>query len=157
GAGDGNVYCLSLEGKELWRFKTNGGVYTSVVLIDGALCFGSWDCHLYLADPDTGGEIWRFQTSTNEQSYIPDPFECFEMEVKKDTGIEEAVEDGKYKKKKEETVSLSDYHVTSEYATTSEYKQKSDYDTSFVMFEGVMECEELWTSGSRDLKPQTLM
>ncbi|UCC91730.1 MAG: hypothetical protein JSV39_00440, partial [Candidatus Aenigmatarchaeota archaeon] len=36
-----------------------------------------------------------------------------------------------------------DYHVTSEYSTTSEYKQKSDYDTSFVMFEGALEVEEI--------------
>ncbi len=127
-----------------------------MVLIDGVLCFGSWDCHLYLADPETGEEIWRFQTSTNKQSFIPEPFECFELEVKKDTGIEEAAEDGKYKKKKEEeSVSLSDYHVTSEYSSESEYKQKSDYDTSFVIFEGIMEGEDLWTSDSKVLSPDS--
>jgi outer membrane protein assembly factor BamB len=158
GAGDGNVYCLSIEGKELWRFRTNGGVYTSVVVIDGTLCFGSWDCHLYLVNPEDGSEIYRFQTSTNEQSFIPEPFECFEMEVKKDTGIEETVEGEKYKKKKEEeSISLSDYQITSEYSSESEYKQKSDYDVSFVMFENVLEVEGIWTSDLKVLKPQTLM
>jgi hypothetical protein len=143
GAGDGNVYCLNLEGREIWRFRTNGGVYTSVVLIDGVLCFGSWDCHLYLVDPDTGEEVWRFQTSTNKQSFIPEPFECFEMEVKKETGVEDSITEEKYRERKEESVSLSDYHVTSEYSTTSEYKQKSDYDVQWVIFEGIMKMEEL--------------
>ncbi len=80
------------------------------------------------------------------------------MEVKKETHTEDAVSEEKYKsKKEEETVSLSDYHITSEYSSGSEYKQKSDYDTSFVMFEGVMECEELWTSDLKALSPQSLM
>ena len=44
---------------------------------------------------------------------------------------------------------LSDYHIASEYATTSEYKTKSDYDTHWVIFEEIMEVEDVWTS---DLK-----
>ncbi len=113
---------------------------------------------MYLADPETGEEIWRFQTSTNKPALLPEPFECFELEVKKDTGVEEAVEGEKYKKKKEEeSVSLSDYHVTSEYSSESEYKQKSDYDTTFVMFEGIMEEESIWISDSKGLNPQILM
>jgi hypothetical protein len=47
--------------------------------------------------------------------------------------------------------------VESEYATTSEYKQKSDYDVSFIMFEGVMEVESIWSSALTTLKPQALM
>ncbi len=80
----------------------------------------------------------------------------FKVEIKKETHIEEAVKESKYKKKKEETVSLSDYHVESEYSSETEYKTKSDYDVQWVLFEGILEGEEIWISGSRDLKPRTL-
>ncbi len=118
--------------------------------------FGSWDCHEYSVDVKTGKEFWRFRTSSMVQGYIPPSTEAFKLEVKKETRLEEAISEDKYKEKKEETISLSDYHVESEYSSESEYKQKSDYDVNFVMFEGIMECEELWTSDSRDLRPRTL-
>ncbi len=145
---DGNLYCLSPEGNELWRFKTGGGIYDHPTFYKGKIYFGSWDCNFYCVDSLTREESWRFETSSRVPAPVPPAKEQFTVEIKKETTFEEAESEDKYKKKKEKTVSLSDYHVKSEYHVESEYRQKSDYDTSFVMFEDVME-EITWIS---DLK-----
>ncbi|NIO22788.1 MAG: PQQ-binding-like beta-propeller repeat protein [Candidatus Aenigmarchaeota archaeon] len=137
GCEDGNIYAVSNEGKEVWRFKTGGKIYNEPLIHDDLLYFGSWDCNLYCINLETRKEVWRFVTSTKVPSSKPPLNEVFEVQVKKETHIEDAVSEDKYNSKKEE-VSLSDYHVTSEYSTTSEYKQKSDYDTSFVILEEVL-------------------
>jgi hypothetical protein len=156
GAGDSNFYCLSLEGKELWRFRTSANIYTSAVVLNNMIFFSSMDCHIYALDADTGKEVWRFATSTLTISPLPPPFDSFKLEVSKSGIAEELETKEKYKKKKEETISLSDYHVTSEYSTTSEYKQKSDYDVNFVMFEDVLKMEELpCHSDSKVLTPDS--
>ncbi|MCK4531935.1 MAG: PQQ-like beta-propeller repeat protein, partial [Candidatus Aenigmarchaeota archaeon] len=158
GCEDGNMYFLNMEGKEIGRFKTGGRIYGRFLMYEGKIYFGSWDCYFYCVDADTMEEVWRTPTSSMVQSKLPPVHEVFEVEVKKETHVEDAITEEKYKsKKKEETVSLSDYHVTSEYSSESEYKQKSDYDTSFVMFEGNMEVENIWISDSKDLNPETLM
>ena len=153
GSGDSNFYCLDFNGKEVWRFKAGADVFWQPVIWKDRVYFTSWDCHLYCVDLE-GKEIWRFATSSLAQAEWPPAFEGWEAEVKKETQIEDAITEEKYKSKKSETVSLSDYHVTSEYASTSEYKQKSDYDVNFVMFEGVLEGEDLWISGSKVSIPQ---
>jgi hypothetical protein len=156
GSEDGNLYALDIKtGKEVWRFKTGGLIATSAVLWKDFVFFGSWDCHLYKVNIHTHEEVWRFSTSSSTPAYIPPAYDVFKLEVKRETRIEEPVSEGKYKKKKEETVSLSDYKIESEYSTTSEYKQKSDYDVNFVIFEGVLEGEELWTSDSKVLSPDS--
>jgi hypothetical protein len=142
---------------EIWRFKTNGGVYTSVVEHGGTLYFGSWDCHVYAINPDSGKEVWRFSTSTQTPAPLPPAYECFEMEIKKETRIEDAISEEKYASKRHEHAPLSSYHVTSEYSTKSDYKQKSDYEVNFVIFEGVMESEDLWTSDLKALNQEPLM
>lgn len=145
----GILRAISTGGEELWRFHTGGKIFGCPVVWKDRIMFGSYDCRLYSVDMN-GEEVWRFATSNLSMVFLPPPHEAFELKVRKGTVIEEVVEDSRYKKKKgEETVSLSDYHVTSEYATTSEYKQKSDYDTSFVMFKNVFEVEDIWNS---DLK-----
>ncbi len=137
--GDGFLYALdSKTGKELWRFRTGTVNYHFPTVWEGKIYFSSWDCHIYAINLE-GKEIWRFASSNLGESEIPPTYGAWKMEIKKSGIDEETVEEEKYKEKKEESVSLSDYHVTSEYSTESEYKQKSDYDTSFVMFEGVME------------------
>jgi len=149
----GILRAISFDGEELWRFHTGGKIFGCPVIWNNRIIFGSYDCHLYSVDMD-GAEIWRFATSNLSMVFLPPPYEGFELRVKKGTAIEDAVEESRYnKRKREETVSLSDYHVTSEYSTTSEYKQKSDYDTSFVIFEGIWEGEQLWTLDSRALMP----
>jgi outer membrane protein assembly factor BamB len=136
GTESNNLYVLDLDGKEISRFRAGGFVYDPPNFFGNFALFASWDCHIYCVDIKTMKETWRFTTSTVVQAVYPPPYKGWKAEVKKQTHIEDAVSEEKYKKKKdEESVSLSDYHVASEYATTSEYKQKSDYDTSFVMFE----------------------
>lgn len=154
GCEDGNVYVLNSEGKELWRFKTGGPVYHYPAIWDNRIYFGSWDCHLYAVDMRTHKEVWRFATSDSSLAYLPPSREMFEVRIKKETRIEDTITEDRYKsKKKMETVSISDYRISSEYSTTSEYKQKSDYDVSFVMFEGVLEGEDLWISDLKVLSP----
>ncbi|UCC91823.1 MAG: PQQ-like beta-propeller repeat protein, partial [Candidatus Aenigmatarchaeota archaeon] len=156
GSEDGYFRCINLEGKELWRFNIEGLMWDIASYHEGKILFGTWACHVHALDAMTGGEVWRFTTSNKTPSSVMPPYSSFKTEIKKSTHIDESVQEGKYKKKKEETVSLSDYHVESEYSSESVYNQKSDYDTSFVMFEDAMEVERLWISDSRDLNPRTL-
>ena len=138
GCEDGNLYILTLDGKEVWRFKTGGRTYGKFLLHENKVYIGSWDCYFYSIDLDTRKELWRTPTSTMVVSYIPPAHDSFSMEIKKGTHLEDAISSERYKaKKKEETVSLSNYQIESEYSTTSEYKQKSDYDTNWVIFEEI--------------------
>lgn len=130
----GTLRALTLEGEEKWRFQTGGKIFGGVVIWKDRIFLPSYDCHLYCLNMD-GEEMWRFATSDLTKVKLAPPHDAFELKVKKDTTMNERVEESRYKKKKEETVSLSDYHITSEYSSESEYKQKSDYDTGFVMFE----------------------
>jgi outer membrane protein assembly factor BamB len=154
----GILRAISVDGEELWRFQTGGKIFGCPVVWNGRIIFGSYDCHLYSVDMQ-GEEVWRFATSSLSMVFLPPPHDAFELKVKKNAAIEEAVEENRYnKKKREETVSLSDYHVVSEYSTTSDYKQKSDYDTHWVMFEGVLNGEDLsCLSILADSSPRTLM
>jgi outer membrane protein assembly factor BamB len=111
-------------------------LYDEAKIFGDLVCFGCRDCNYYALDRTTGKEVWRFQSSNQQISSAPPIQDEYSFVIKKSTHIEDAVSEDKYRKKKtDEVVSLSDYHVASEYATTSEYKQKSDYDTSLVMFE----------------------
>ena len=65
-------------------------------------------------------------TSTTSEARIPPVHDSFKVEIKKETIIEEAITEEKYRSKKD-TVSLSDYQVESEYTTKSEYSTKSKY------------------------------
>jgi outer membrane protein assembly factor BamB len=146
GSEDGYFRCMDVKGNEIWRFNTEGKMWDIPSYWNGRIIFGTWSCNVHNLDAETGEEFWRFTTSNITPSSLLPPYEAFSTEIKRETRMEEFTGESKYKEKKEETVSLSDYHVESEYSSESEYKQKSDYDTSFVIFEGVMEGEELWTS-----------
>ena len=127
GCGDGNVYCISKNGKEIWHFKTDGHVHTGVVAKGENIYFGSWDCHLYCVNAETGEEIWRFVTSTTVKSYIPPAYECFETELKIPTPKEEIKEEKAYKLFFGSELfgfykSESPYRMKSQYKTKSEYK-----------------------------------
>ncbi len=143
----GILYILDLEGNEVSRFRASGFVYDHPKFLNNFAVFGSWDCHVYSINTITLEEVWRFTTSSLTQATYPPPYKGWKVEVKKETHLEDSVSRGEYKEKKEDSVSLSDYHVTSEYSTTSEYKQKSDYDTGFVTFdeELTFDLQERWT------------
>ena len=154
--GDGFFYAVNAKsGKELWRYRTGSVNYHLPTLWNGKLYFSSWDCHVYAITLE-GKEVWRFTSSNTQESKLPPVYEAWKTEVKKTSTIEDSIPEDKYKSKKEQSVSLSDYHVTSEYTTTSEYKQKSDYDTSFVIFEEVMENIDILEFGNEKLRFQTI-
>lgn len=123
---------------------------------NGKIYFGSADCKLYCLDALTGEASWIFQTSSIVKSKFAPLYEEYKVEIRHNTHIEDAISEDRYKSKRTDTVSLSDYHVKSEYSTEGDYKKKSEYDTSFVIFEGVLEGEQLWISDSRALNLRTL-
>jgi outer membrane protein assembly factor BamB len=134
GTDDKNVYCLDLKGNILWRFRTDSKIGSPVVYDNGIIYAGSFDCHMYALDSGTGSEIWRYATSVLTPSYSPPAQEAFRIEVKKDLGSEDTV-DEKYSGKSQSGSLRSEYTFKSEYATKSDYKTKSDYDVSLVIFE----------------------
>ncbi len=143
GGEDGNVYCLTLKGKELWRKKTPAPVFSSVTIAGNMLLFGGWDCYLYALDMN-GNELWRIPTSTLNMAYIPPAYECFKVEIRKNAETFGTGEDSDSYSSKIENLNLSDYSQ-SEYSAKSEYVTKSEYTTEFVIFEGVMNLgDNLW-------------
>ncbi len=63
GSWDRNFYCISLEGKELWRFRAKDILEDFKPLIhDGIVYFGSIDRNFYALDAETGKEVWSFRT-----------------------------------------------------------------------------------------------
>lgn len=49
-------------GKELWRFKTGGPVWSSAAIAGSLLYIASNDGNIYALDKNTGSERWRFKT-----------------------------------------------------------------------------------------------
>ncbi|HRV32693.1 MAG TPA: PQQ-binding-like beta-propeller repeat protein, partial [Candidatus Paceibacterota bacterium] len=45
--------------KALWKYKTNGDVYSSPVIIDSKVYFGSNDCNFYCITADEGRLVWK--------------------------------------------------------------------------------------------------
>jgi len=153
---DGYLYCIGFDGRELNKKRINT-VMVPPVLHKDMILVGSWDCNLYAYDLE-GRELWVTPTSTKEEAFFPPPNDSFKLEINKETHTDDTISEDRYaSKRKGETVSLSDYHLTSEYSTKSEYKQKSDYDINFVMFENIMEVEGIWLSALKVSKQPTLM
>jgi outer membrane protein assembly factor BamB len=46
----------------LWKFKTNGRVYSSALIVDEVIYFGSGDHNFYAVAKKTGEKIWEFKT-----------------------------------------------------------------------------------------------
>ncbi|HDD46027.1 MAG TPA: hypothetical protein ENG42_00995 [Candidatus Aenigmarchaeota archaeon] len=128
GSDDCNLYCLDLNGNEMWRFKTEGIVGVPPVVYKNMLLVASFDCRVYAIDLVTREEIWRFATSTMQQSYFPPAYEAWETKVKTDTHKEE-MEEGKEDKYARSLAmgEFDSYKAKSEYAMKSEYTSKSEY------------------------------
>lgn len=60
GCCDKNFYAIGLDGKEKWRFSTNGTIQGMAAAWDGIVYFGSGDKNLYAVDAETGKLVWRF-------------------------------------------------------------------------------------------------
>ena len=63
---DGNLYYLTKEGKEMWRFKTGGNIFTQnpFCIHDGNVYFGSDDSNIYGVRLSDGSEVFRFKTGS---------------------------------------------------------------------------------------------
>ncbi len=51
-----------------WQFQTEGAIWSSPVLADGVVYFGSDDGHFYAVDAQTGIQKWRFETGDDVRS-----------------------------------------------------------------------------------------
>ncbi|HAF29602.1 MAG TPA: hypothetical protein DCG75_11185 [Bacteroidales bacterium] len=67
------------EPKELWKFKTNGGIYASLVSDEKSVYVGSTDSAFYSLNKITGKENWRFKTrgSINSTAIIKEKYTYF--------------------------------------------------------------------------------
>ena len=55
----------------VWKFKTEGKVFSSPAVSSGVVYFGSLDNRLYAVDTKTGQEKWRFRTKGNGVNLTP--------------------------------------------------------------------------------------
>ena len=70
GSGDGNFYALHIDdGKEKWKFKTNGIIHSSPALAYGNVYFGGWDTYMHALNAETGAEVWKFKTGEDTAIY----------------------------------------------------------------------------------------
>jgi len=124
---DGNLYCLSLEGKEIWRFKTGKEIFYPPSAWEGRIYFGSCDGNFYCVRSDDGKEIWRFATSDTNISRVDPPYKIFEVVIKK--MVDKQIEEGKERYAADFSNKLSDdvYSIRSEYVTEVTYSVKKDY------------------------------
>ncbi len=119
GCEDQYLYCVDLDGNEIWRFKTQGAIWLKCVAFDGKVCVPSWDCHIYLVDIASHELIWKFRTE-GSPSYLPPPYESFEIEMKIPRSM---VEEEAAKK-------TYDFTMGSEDDGTSAYKSRVTYQVS---------------------------
>jgi outer membrane protein assembly factor BamB len=116
-----NFYCITKDGREIWRFKTDGPVFWCAATWNDKIYFSSWDCHVYCLTLD-GKKLWAFATSTLQQSYVPDFHEGWEAEIKKSAVSDEHDAGEKYSSKSNHQREFeSEYAVKSQYVTKSEY------------------------------------
>ncbi len=63
GSTDGFLYALQAKsGKLNWKFKADGGIYSSPAIHDGMIFFGSVDGYLYALYLKDGSMAWKFRT-----------------------------------------------------------------------------------------------
>ena len=64
GSEDGNLYAYDAEvgGNVLWTFRTGGKIWSTPVIKDGIVYFGSHDKNVYAVNLTDGTEEWRFTT-----------------------------------------------------------------------------------------------
>ena len=81
GCEDQYLYCVDLDGNEMWRFKTQGAIWLKPIASNGRLFVPSWDCHIYVLDLETQELVWKFRTD-GSPSVLPPPYESFEVVMK---------------------------------------------------------------------------
>jgi outer membrane protein assembly factor BamB len=64
GSHDGYVYCLSSEGKELWRYGVYHRISASpLVTADGVVLIGAKNGKMYALDLESGRRLWSFKSA----------------------------------------------------------------------------------------------
>ena len=104
----------------LWKFKTDGFV-SFLNEYHGKLYFGSWDCHAYCLDMETGELIWNFKTSMSSPAKIEAPEASQIKSIELKWAPERGEETKAYKNK---GPGSSDY---GEFGGAYISKEKSDY------------------------------
>jgi outer membrane protein assembly factor BamB len=65
GCVDGHLYAVKIEdGSLLWKFKTEGDIYSSPAVTDSLVYIGSNDYSMYAVDQATGELRWKFETGS---------------------------------------------------------------------------------------------
>ena len=98
----------------VWKFKTNGQVVSSPVIVDNVVYIGSNDKKLYALDKVSGKLIWEFKTEGKVKStplvvkgkVLFLSFDGYFYALNKDTGEL----DWKFKTKGEATFNVKDYY-----------------------------------------------
>jgi outer membrane protein assembly factor BamB len=71
GSYDHYVYALTLDGKELWRFKAGDEVLCTPTVYENRIFIGSFDGYLYCLNKKNGRELWRFKTGAEIYNVPP--------------------------------------------------------------------------------------
>jgi len=64
GSTDGNLYCLSREGKELWRFASGSSISSTPVIISGTVYFTNRNTMIYALRMKNGSLLWKKSLGT---------------------------------------------------------------------------------------------
>lgn len=51
-----------------WKFKTDGEIRSSPIVVNGTVYFGSMDKYFYAVNSETGEEVWRFSAESKIRS-----------------------------------------------------------------------------------------
>jgi outer membrane protein assembly factor BamB len=127
-AGDWCMHCFNLNGRELWRFKTEGLLYERSVMVGDNLIFPSWDCNVYCIDVNTRRVVWKFR-APGSPAYVPPPYEAFELRMKipkgESGGDDRKQYDVNISEEGEEAGSFYKSRIT--YQVSTQYRQKGKY------------------------------
>jgi outer membrane protein assembly factor BamB len=116
---DQHLYCISLDGKEVWKFKTEDAVWWQPAFSEDLIYFGSYDCNLYCISKDTAELVWKFRCP-GSPSVQPPLNEEYEMRLK--------IPDSQFKPDLKEK--RYDVSVIEEEGDTNFYKSRITYQVS---------------------------
>jgi len=103
--------------KALWLYKTDGRIYSTPLITEGTVYFGSGDSSFYALDRSTGAEKWQYKTNGAVHS-SPASFGNLVLFASSD-GVLHALESKngtlvwQFKAEKEEMTDLWDYYLSS--------------------------------------------
>ncbi|MBP6793794.1 MAG: PQQ-binding-like beta-propeller repeat protein [Saprospiraceae bacterium] len=70
GSGNGYLYAINkVNGKEIWKYKTNGIIHSSPAIAFGIVYFVGWDTYMYAVNAKTGKEVWKFKIDEDTVNY----------------------------------------------------------------------------------------